>query len=109
MLVFLAAKSGLIKNSDDAADVQNVIICIEMAVAEVGHLYAFPYKEYVEANIGSSGGLADSVTHALNFNDVYYDTVHQVMGSVFLLVDLWIVCMYIVRLKIWHYFYRHIL
>jgi hypothetical protein len=79
VLVFLAAKSGLIENSNDAADTQNFIICIEMAIAAVGHLYAFPYKEYAEANIGSSGGLGDSVTHALNFNDVYYDTVHQVM------------------------------
>eukprot|EP00250_Pteridium_aquilinum_P016244 c23021_g2_i1 orf=593-2020(-) len=77
VLVFLAAKTGVIKNSDDAADVQNFIICVEMAMAAVGHLYAFPYKEYAEANIGSSGGLADSITHALNFNDFYYDTVHQ--------------------------------
>lgn len=77
VLVFLAARSGLIKSADDAADVQNFVICVEMAVAAIGHLYAFPYKEYAEANIGSSGGLVDSITHALNFNDVYYDTVHQ--------------------------------
>ncbi|KAH7351979.1 hypothetical protein KP509_19G023500 [Ceratopteris richardii] len=77
VLVFLAAKSGFIKNSDDAADFQNFIICVEMAMAAVGHLYAFPYKEYAEANIGSSGGLGDSITHAMNFNDFYYDTVHQ--------------------------------
>eukprot|EP00249_Psilotum_nudum_P022163 c28398_g1_i5 orf=883-2325(+) len=77
VLVFLAAKSGLIKDADEAADVQNFIICIEMAIAAVGHLYAFPFKEYAEANIGSSGGLAGSIIHALNFNDVYYDTVHQ--------------------------------
>ena len=91
VLVFLAAKSGLIENSDDAADVQNFIICMEMAVAAIAHLYAFPYKEYAGANIGSSGGLADSVTHALNFNDVYYDTIHQVdtclEDFVFLLID----------------------
>lgn len=77
VLVFLAAKSDFIQNADDAADVQNFIICVEMAVAAIGHLHAFPYKEYAEANIGSSGGLKDSITHALNFNDVYYDTVHQ--------------------------------
>ncbi|MCO5595797.1 hypothetical protein L7F22_049845 [Adiantum nelumboides] len=81
VLVFLAAKSGFIKNSDDAADVQNFIICVEMAMAAVGHLYAFPYKEYAEANIGSSGGLGDSITHALNFNDFYYDTVHQILDK----------------------------
>ncbi|KAH7351679.1 hypothetical protein KP509_19G009400 [Ceratopteris richardii] len=77
VLVFLAAKSGFIKNSNDAADVQNFIICVEMAVAAIVHLYAFPYKEYAEANISSSVGLANSITHALNFNDFYYDTVHQ--------------------------------
>ena len=78
VLVFLAAKSGLIENSDDAADVQNFIICMEMAVAAIAHLYAFPYKEYAEAKIGYSANLADSITHALNFKDLYYDTVHQV-------------------------------
>eukprot|EP00249_Psilotum_nudum_P022161 c28398_g1_i1 orf=883-2328(+) len=77
VLVFLAAKSGLIKDADEAADVQNFIICVEMAIAAVGHLYAFPFKDYAEANIGSSGGLTGNITHALNFNDVYYDTVHQ--------------------------------
>ncbi|KAJ7568430.1 hypothetical protein O6H91_01G032600 [Diphasiastrum complanatum] len=77
VLVFLAAKSGLIKNADEAADVQNFLICVEMAGAAVVHLYAFPFKEYAEANIGSSAGLTGSITHALNLNDVVYDTVHQ--------------------------------
>ncbi|EFJ08514.1 hypothetical protein SELMODRAFT_44885, partial [Selaginella moellendorffii] len=77
VLVFLAAKSGLIKNADDAADVQNFIICIEMAGAAVGHLYAFPFKAYAESKAGTAGGLAGSFTHALNLKDVVYDTVHQ--------------------------------
>lgn len=77
VLVFLAAKWGLIENSDDAADVQNFIICVEMAIAAVGHIYAFPYKEYTEAKKGFPGGLADSVAHAFSVNDVFYDTVHQ--------------------------------
>lgn len=77
VLVFLAAKMGFIEDSDDAADVQNFIICVEMAMAAVGHIYAFPYKEYTEAKKGFSGGLADSITHALTVNDVFYDTVHQ--------------------------------
>lgn len=77
VLVFLAAKSGIIKSAEEAADVQNFIICLEMAIAAVGHLYAFPYKEYAEANIGASGGLTGSLTHALKFNDFYDDTVHQ--------------------------------
>lgn len=79
MLVFLAAKSGFIKNAEEAADFQNFVLCIEMLVAAVGHLYAFPYKEYAGANIGASGGFRGSLAHALKFNDFYHDTVHQVI------------------------------
>ncbi|XP_020100193.1 transmembrane protein 184B isoform X1 [Ananas comosus] len=77
VLVFLAAKSGFIKNAEEAADFQNFVLCIEMLVAAVGHLYAFPYKEYAGANIGASGGFRGSLAHALKFNDFYHDTVHQ--------------------------------
>ncbi|KAF9621571.1 hypothetical protein IFM89_022925 [Coptis chinensis] len=77
VLVFLAAKSGFIKNTGEAAEFQNFIVCVEMLIAAVGHLYAFPYKEYAGANIGASGGLTGSLGHALKFNDFYHDTVHQ--------------------------------
>ncbi|XP_072976090.1 uncharacterized protein [Typha angustifolia] len=77
VLVFLAAKSGFIENAEEAADFQNFILCIEMLVAAVGHLFAFPYKEYAGANIGASGGFRGSLAHALKFNDFYHDTVHQ--------------------------------
>ncbi|THU62618.1 hypothetical protein C4D60_Mb01t07000 [Musa balbisiana] len=77
VLVFLAAKSGFIKNSEAAAEFQNFVLCVEMLAAAVGHLYAFPYKEYAGANIGGSGGLRGSLVHALKFNDFYHDTVHQ--------------------------------
>ncbi|EHA8587896.1 putative transmembrane protein [Cocos nucifera] len=77
VLVFLAAKSGFIKNAEKAADFQNFILCIEMLIAAVGHLYAFPYKEYAGADVCAYGGLLGSLAHALNFSDVYHDTVHQ--------------------------------
>ncbi|KAL5700462.1 hypothetical protein ACHQM5_025901 [Ranunculus cassubicifolius] len=78
VLVFLAAKSGFIKNAEEAAEFQDFIVCVEMLLAAVGHLYAFPYKEYAGANIGgSSGDLTGSLSHALKFNDFYHDTVHQ--------------------------------
>ncbi|XP_022864593.1 uncharacterized protein LOC111384539 [Olea europaea var. sylvestris] len=48
-----------------------------MLIAAVGHLYAFPYKEYAGANIGTSGDFSASISHALKFNDFYHDTVHQ--------------------------------
>ncbi|KDP23315.1 hypothetical protein JCGZ_23148 [Jatropha curcas] len=77
VLVFLAAKSGFIKNAEEAAQFQNFIICVEMLIAAVGHLFAFPYKEYAGANIGGSCGLTGSLAHALKLNDFYHDTVHQ--------------------------------
>ncbi|RDX75318.1 Transmembrane protein, partial [Mucuna pruriens] len=77
VLVFLAAKSELVKDADQAALLQDFIICVEMLVAAVGHFYAFPYKEYAGANIGGSCGLTASLAHALKLNDFYHDTVHQ--------------------------------
>lgn len=77
VLVFLAAKSGFIKNAEEAAQFQNFIVCVEMLIAAVGHFYAFPYKEYAGANIGGSRGLTGSLAHALKLNDFYHDTVHQ--------------------------------
>lgn len=77
VLVFLAAKSGFIENAEEAAEFQNFIICVEMLIAALGHLYAFPYREYAGANIGGSGGFSGSLAHALKLNDFYHDTVHQ--------------------------------
>ncbi|KAL8168224.1 hypothetical protein V2J09_009723 [Rumex salicifolius] len=77
VLVFLAAKSEIIKDSKDAADFQNLLLCVEMLIAAVGHLYAFPYKEYAGANIGLFSDFTGSIAHAVKLNDFYHDTVHQ--------------------------------
>lgn len=77
VLVFLAAKSGFIKDAKAAADFQNFIVCVEMLLAAAGHFFAFPYKEYAGANIGNSSGLTGSLAHAVKLNDFYHDTVHQ--------------------------------
>ncbi|KAK1386303.1 Organic solute transporter Ost-alpha [Heracleum sosnowskyi] len=77
VLVFLAAKSGFIKDTKEAAEFQNFIICVEMLIAAVGHLYAFPYKEYAGANIGITRGFSENLAHAVKLNDFYHDTVHQ--------------------------------
>lgn len=82
VLVFLAAKSGFIDNAEEAAQFQNFIVCVEMLIAAIGHLFAFPYKEYAGANIGGSRGLTGSLAHALKLNDFYHDTVHQVSLAV---------------------------
>lgn len=96
VLVFLAAKSGFMSNADEAADLQNFVLCVEMLLAAVGHLYAFPYKEYAGANIGGSSGLIGSFSHALKFNDFYHDTVHQVNQPVLIFDSLlWILFLFV--------------
>lgn len=78
VLFFLAAKSEFMRNTIEAADFQDFIICVEMLIAAIGLLYAFPYKEYAGANIGANRGFTASLAHALLLNDLYHDTVHQV-------------------------------
>lgn len=79
VVIALLASGGVIKTAQEALDVQNITICVEMLFAAMGHLYAFPYNGYADANISGQGNrLAHSILHALNFSDVVSDTMHQV-------------------------------
>lgn len=79
VVIFLFSEGGAIKTPEEAANYQNVLICVEMLIAAFAHLYAFPYKDYAEANVGGSQtGPWNSLFHVLNFTDVVHDTMHQV-------------------------------
>ncbi|KAJ6928441.1 transmembrane protein 184B-like [Populus alba x Populus x berolinensis] len=74
---FSCCKVWIYKGCRGSCSFQDFIICVEMLIAAVGHLYAFPYKEYAGANIAGSCDLTRSLAHALKLNDFYHDTVHQ--------------------------------
>ena len=79
MVIFLFSEGGTIESPQEAADYQNVLICGEMLIAAFAHLYAFPYKDYAEANVGGTETNAwQSLFHVLNLIDVVHDTMHQV-------------------------------
>jgi hypothetical protein len=59
---------------------RTTVLCVEMLIAAIGHLFDFPYKEYAGPNARPSGGFRESLIHASKFNDFYHDTVHQVTG-----------------------------
>lgn len=67
--MFLFAQAGLITNPATAADLQNFLLCVEMAIAAVGHKWAFPHSDFANAP-GVAGGLGGSITHAIAINDV---------------------------------------
>lgn len=54
LVIFLFSEGGSIKSPQEAADYQNVLICGEMLIAAFANLYAFPYKDYAEANVGGT-------------------------------------------------------
>ena len=80
VIVFLVAQLGLIGSAEEAADLQNVLICFEMALGALGFMVAFPFKPFKLANVGEQAPLLASVKHALTFSDVVTDTVHLVRG-----------------------------
>ncbi|GMH32994.1 hypothetical protein BSKO_00828 [Bryopsis sp. KO-2023] len=70
------ASWGVIDSPEDAKDLQNFLICIEMLGAAILLLFAFPHKEYK----GTDGPMPlkpGNVRHAISIRDVVSDTVHQ--------------------------------
>ncbi|CAI5978474.1 unnamed protein product [Closterium sp. NIES-65] len=80
VLVFIVAQLGYVRSAEDAADLQNVLICAEMVLGALGFMHAFPFKPFLQANVAMNGeqaGLLRSIKHAINLTDVVSDTVHQ--------------------------------
>ncbi|CAI5502333.1 unnamed protein product [Closterium sp. Naga37s-1] len=80
VLVFIVAQLGYVSSAEDAADLQNVLICAEMVLGALGFIHAFPFKPFLQANValnGEQAGLLRSIKHAINLTDVVSDTVHQ--------------------------------
>jgi hypothetical protein len=68
---------GEISDPEDGKALQNFMICVEMALAGLSLLYAFPHKEF---NMGGSthGWRLDAFLHAISIKDVVVDTIHVV-------------------------------
>ncbi|GJP39530.1 hypothetical protein CLOM_g23893 [Closterium sp. NIES-68] len=85
IVVFFAGHLGLVHSASDAADLQNLLLCCEMALAAGGFVWAFPFTPFMAASMGGAGGgIAEEVggflqrlRHAAAMGDVVNDTVHQ--------------------------------
>ena len=76
LVISLMASWEYLDSPEEAKDLQNFLICLEMLFAAVLLLYAFPYQEYRIAGTESHLG-ATNVRHAISIRDVVTDTVHQ--------------------------------
>ena len=75
----LLVSCGVISTAEEANEIQNCLICVEMFAASVGTLYAFPHNQYIvhdskSLNVTNLGG---KISHAISFTDVVSDTFHQ--------------------------------
>ncbi|CAI5958962.1 unnamed protein product [Closterium sp. NIES-64] len=85
IVVFVAGHLGLVRSSTDAADLQSLLLCCEMALAAVGFAWAFPVTPFAAASVGGGGGriveevggFFQRLRHAAAVGDVVDDTVHQ--------------------------------
>jgi hypothetical protein len=75
MISFLAPHLKI--NPDNAEALQNYIIVVEMFLASVGMLFAFPWSEY---RIGgfARGWSWEAFVHAVSIMDVLSDIIHMV-------------------------------
>lgn len=71
--------AGVLDSAEHGADLQDLLVCLEMAGAAVGMWFAFPHRPYVVhgAETFNSWGLAQNVSHAISVRDLVNDTVHQ--------------------------------
>ncbi|CAG9467152.1 unnamed protein product [Pedinophyceae sp. YPF-701] len=77
-LFAVMVQAGTLSSQDQAADLQDFLVCLEMAAAAVGLWYAFPHHEYkTVAEAGEARSLGQNIGHAISFRDVVSDTVHQ--------------------------------
>ncbi|CAI5458945.1 unnamed protein product [Closterium sp. Yama58-4] len=85
IVVFVAGHLGLVRSSSDAADLQSLLLCCEMALAAGGFAWAFPVTPFAAASMGGGGGgiveevggFFQRLRHAAAVGDVVDDTVHQ--------------------------------
>lgn len=68
---------GYIDSADDAKNLQNFLMCLEMLGAAFLLLFAFPHAEYMKGAEGPMPLYPGNVRHAISIRDVVSDTVHQ--------------------------------
>ena len=73
----LMVNLGILYDGDEARALQNFLICVEMVLAGMGTIFAFPYTTYYT---GAADSFIDAVRHAASVHDVYADIVHQFAG-----------------------------
>lgn len=75
VLFAILVGTGAIPNREVAAQIQDLIMCIEMAGAAVGMWFAFPYEIYTLSDPVSSWG--KNALNALSMRDVVRDSVQS--------------------------------
>lgn len=68
---------GEFSDPEEGKALQNFMICVEMAIAGVALLFAFPHAEY-KIGGSTSGWRLSAFLHAISVRDVLHDTIHVV-------------------------------